>query len=106
MRLKENPITVYYQALEPIITKHNKNIKLKTFEGKTHITSDNYLRPTLSCKVPSNVQAVVSSLMLENEELNNTISVMSLKNEETELENIETNLDQDVRLTMLELGVM
>ena len=104
--LKENPITVYYQALEPIITKHNKNIKLKTFEGKTHITSDNYLRPTLSCKVPSNVQAVVSSLMLENEELNNTISVMSLKNEETELENIETNLDQDVRLTMLELGVM
>lgn len=104
--LKNNPITLYFELVEPVITKHNKNINLKTFEGKTHITSDNYLLPTLSCKVPSNVQAVVSSLMEENEELNNTISVMSLKNEETELENIETNLDQDVRLTMLELGVI
>lgn len=104
--LQNNPITLYYELIEPIIIKHNKNMNLKTFDGTTHMTSDNYLQPTISCKVPSNVQAVVSSLMLENEELNNTISVMSLKNEETELENIETNLDQDVRLTMLELGVI
>lgn len=104
--LQNNPITVYYELAEPIIKKHNKNINLKTFEGTTHITSDNYLQPTLSCKVPSNVQAVVSSLMLENEELNNTISVMSLESEEQNLSNIETNLDQDVRLTMLELGVI
>lgn len=102
----QNPTTVYYELAEPVIIKHNKNINLKTFEGTTHMTSDNYLLPTLSCKVPSNVQAIVTSLKEENEELNNTISVMSLKNEETELENIETNLDQDVRLTMLELGVM
>ncbi len=99
-------ITIYYELAEPVVTKHNKNINLKTFEVTTHITSDNYLQPTISCKVPSNVQAVVSSLMLENEELNNTISVMSLENEEKNLENIETNLDQDVRLTMLELGVI
>ena len=104
--LLQNPITVYYELAEPIIKKHNKNINLKTFEGTTHITSDNYLQPTLSCKVPSNIQAVVSSLMLENEELNNTISVMSLESEEQNLSNIETNLDQDVRLTMLELGVI
>lgn len=102
----ENNLTVYYELAEPIITKHNKNINLKTFEGTTHITSDNYLLPTINCKVPSNVQAVVRNLMLENEELSNTITVMSLKNEETELENIETNLEQDVRLTMLELGVI
>lgn len=104
--LNDNPITVYYELAEPVVTKHNKNINLKTFAGTTHITSDNYLPPTLSCKIPSNVQAIVTSLMEENEELNNTISVMSLENEEKNLENIETNLDQDVRLTMLELGVI
>ena len=103
---KLGTITVYYELAEPIITEHNKNINLKTFEGKTHITSDNYLLPTLSCKVPSNVQAVVMSLKEENQELNNTITEMSLESEEQNLSNIETNLDQDVRLTMLELGVM
>ena len=104
--LQMNPVTLYYELAEPIITEHNKNINLKTFEGTTHITSDNYLQPTISCKVPSNVQAIVSSLMLENEELNNTITEMKTVHNETELENIETNLDQDVRLTMLELGVV
>ena len=104
--LLQNPITVYYELAEPIIKKHNKNINLKTFEGKTHITSDNYLLPTISCKVPSNVQAVVMSLKEENQELNNTITEMKTVHEEIELENIETNLDQDVRLTMLELGVI
>ena len=104
--LSENPTTVYYELSEPIITKHNVNMNLKTFEGTTHITSDNYLQPSINCKVPSNVQAIVSNLIEENKTLNNTISAMSLENEEAELENIETNLDQDVRLTMLELGVM
>lgn len=104
--LQANPITVYYELAEPIIIKHNKNINLKTFDGTTHMTSDNYLQPTLSCKVPSNVQAVVMSLKEENQELNNTITEMKTVHEEIELENIETNLDQDVRLTMLELGVI
>ena len=104
--LSENPTTVYYELSEPIIKKHNKNINLKTFEGTTHITSDNYLLPTINCKVPSNVQAVVMSLKEENQELNNTITEMKTVHEEIELENIETNLDQDVRLTMLELGVI
>lgn len=80
--LKVNPIILYYELAEPIITKHNVNINLKTFEGTTHITSDNYLLPTISCKVPSNVQATIMNLKEENEALNNTISLMSLENEE------------------------
>lgn len=104
--LSQNNVTCIMPLQEEVITKHNKNINLKTFEGTTHITSDNYLQPTISCKVPSNVQAVVMSLKEENQELNNTITEMKTVHEEIELENIETNLDQDVRLTMLELGVM
>lgn len=105
--LKENPITVYYQALEPIITKHNKNIKLKTFEGKTHITSDNYLLPTLSCKVPSNVQAVVSSLMLENEALNGQVSTLNLENENLKTTNdIQDELIDTTMLATDEMYMM
>lgn len=79
--LQANPITVYYELAEPIITKHNKNINLKTFDGTTHMTSDNYLQPTISCKVPSNVQAVVMSLKEENEALNDQVSTLNLENE-------------------------
>lgn len=80
--LSQNPTIVYYELAEPVVTKHNKSPNLKTFDGITHITSDNYLLPTISCKVPSNVQAVVTSLMKENKRLNSTISLMSLENEE------------------------
>lgn len=104
--LQANPITVYYELAEPIITKHSQNMNLKTFDGTTHIISENYLPSTLSCKVPCDVQAVVTSLITENAELTNTISTMSLENEEQNLNNIETNVEQDVRLTMLELGVV
>lgn len=104
--LSQNNVTCIMPLQEPVITKHNKNMNSKTFDGTTHITSDNYLPSTLSCKVPCDVQAVVTSLITENEELTNTISTMSLENEEQNLNNIETNVEQDVRLTMLELGVV
>lgn len=101
----ENPITVYHELLEPIETIHEAP-SLKSFNETTHIFSENYLPATITTKIASNVQAVVMSLKEENKTLNNTISAMSLENEEAELENIETNLEQDVRLTMLELGVI
>lgn len=107
--LKNNPITVYYELAEPIIKKHNKNINLKTFEGTTHITSDNYLLPTLSCKVPSNVQALVMSLKEENEELARELKNTNLELEEktTQLEEMDTDLvatawDMDFRVCELE----
>lgn len=97
--LSQNPTTVYYELNEPIIKKHNKNINLKTFEGITHITSDNYLLPTITCKVPSNVQAVVMSLKEENEFLNNAVSLMSLENEEVKL--VNEAQDELINTTML-----
>lgn len=107
--LSQNPTTVYYELAKPIITKHNININLKTYDRTTHITSDNYLQATISCKVPSNVQATIMNLKEENEALNNTISLMSLENEEiktvneTQDELIDVSLcATDEMFTMLE----
>lgn len=102
--LSQNPTTVYYELETPTTTTISPLI-INSYDGVTHITSDNYLLPKITTKVPSNVQAVVTNLMNENQELNNQISVMSLESEENSLTNIETNLNNDVRITMLELGL-
>lgn len=105
--LQANPITVYYELAEPIITKHNKNINLKTFDGTTHMTSDNYLQPTISCKVPSNVQAVVMSLKEENEALNDQVSTLNLENENLKTTNdIQDELIDTTMLATDEMYMM
>lgn len=104
--LQSNPITVYYEVEEPIIIPLDEELTLKTFDTTTHITSNNYLLPKLSAKVPSNVQAVVSGLRTENEELKTDLKIMNLVTEENNIKNIETNLDQEARLTMIEMGVI
>lgn len=104
--LQSNPITVYYELAEPIIISLDEELTLKTFDTTTHITSNNYLLPTISAKVPSNVQAVVSGLRTENEALKTDLKIMNLVTEENNIKNIETNLDQEARLTMIEMGVI
>lgn len=104
--LKVNPTTVYYELDEPIIIPLDEELTLKTFDTTTHITSNNYLLPKLSAKVPSNVQAVVSGLRTENEVLKTDLKIMNLVTEENNIKNIETNLDQEARLTMIEMGVI
>lgn len=96
--LQANPITVCYELAESAITKHSKNMNLKTFDGVTHITSDNYLQPIISCKIPTNVQTVIANLKRENEELNDAVSLMSLKNEEIILVNETQNELIDISL--------
>ena len=66
-------------------------MQLKTFDGLTNIMSDNYLLPITSVKIPSNVQAVVSSLITENKELTEEVSTLSVENEELK----QTNEIQD-----------
>lgn len=97
--LNNNPITVYYELTEPVITKHNKNMNLKTYDGTTHITSTNVLPATISCKVPSNVQAVISNLKEENKALNTQVSTLNLENVDIK----ETNANQDelINTTMM-----
>ena len=55
------------------------------------------------------IATAVDEIRLDNKARDREVTELKervIRNEETELENIETNLDQDVRLTMLELGVM
>lgn len=104
--LKANPITVYYELAEPIKEEGNTE-ELRTYDGQTHIfTEGSLIEPTISCKVPSNVQAVVMNLRSENEALNNDVNTLQATAEENNLMNIETNVNQEARLTMLELGVI
>ena len=89
--LSQNPTTIYYELAEPIITELDETLQLKSYDGTTHITSDNYLLPITSAKIPSNVQAVVSSLINENKELTEEVSTLSVENEELK----QTNEIQD-----------
>ena len=89
--LQANPTTVYYELVEPIVTELDETLQLKSYDGTTHITSDNYLLPITSAKIPSNVQAVVSSLITENKELTEEVSTLSVENEELK----QTNKIQD-----------
>lgn len=86
--LQANPVTIYYELEEPVVIDHKKNLNLKTYEGVTHITSTNTLPATVSCKVPSNVNAVLQSERAKNvaltQELENTkenVQVLALENE-------------------------
>lgn len=104
--LQSNPTTVYYELATP--TKEEGNVEqLRTYDGTTNIfTEGSLINPTISCKVPSNVQAVVMNLREENQTLNNDVNTLQATTEENNLMNIETNVNQEARLTMLELGVI
>lgn len=103
---KNNPHTFYYE-LATSTTEEGNTEELRTYDGQTNIfTEGSLIEPTISCKVPSNVQQVVMNLRSENEALNNDVNTLQATTEENNLMNIETNVNQEARLTMLELGVI
>lgn len=99
--LQQNPITVYYQLAEPIVTKLPKKAELKTFEGTTHFTSNNKLLPSLSVKVPTNVQAILQDTRARNRELENELETTTLKLKEAD--NILKEMDTDLIKTNWEM---
>lgn len=99
--LQQNPTTLYYELETPIVSKLDKTVQLGTYNETTHITSDNYLQPNLSVKVPTNVQKVIQNLKVENRSLENELN----KSNNLILENAEYNLDNDLRITKYELGL-
>lgn len=88
--LKENPITVYYELNIPT-TEQLTPTQLKSFEGTTHITSNNTLQAHTSVKIHSYVQAVVTNLINENEALRSNVDILNVENEGLK----ETNEVQD-----------
>lgn len=99
--LQENPTTVYYELTEPIVTKLPKKAELKSFDGTTHFTSNNKLLPSLSVKVPSNVQAVLQDTRARNRELEIELETTTLKLKEAD--NILKEMDTDLIKTNWEM---
>lgn len=105
--LSQNPTTIQYEMQESYEETVEIYEYLRTFDDMTNVfTEGSLIEPIITAKIPSNTQAIISNLMSENEELTNTITIMKTTTDEKEMQNIEINLDQDLRLTMLELGVM
>ena len=88
--LSENPTTVYYELAEPI-TEQLTPTQLKSFEGTTHIMSNNTLQARTRVKIHSYVQAVVTNLINENKALRSNVDILNVENEGLK----ETNEVQD-----------
>ena len=102
-----NPITVWYELEEPYTEPINLDevildkIRLKSYKPITHITSDNYLLPTIKTQVPSDFNAVVLGLKNNNEAL--ASQVMSLRQTNDELETTNREQDDVIDVTLLAL---
>ena len=59
--LQANPTTVYYELTEPIIHYLTPS-QLKSFEGTTHVISENTLIPTTTTKILTSTYANVSNV--------------------------------------------
>ena len=93
--LQANPTTICYELKNPT-TKQLIPTQLKSFEGTTHIMSNNTLQAHTSVKIPSNVQAVVTNLINENEALRSNVDILNVENEGLK----ETNEVQDELIDM------
>ena len=104
---RNNPHTVWYELTTPYVEPINLDevildtIRLKSYEPITHITSDNYLPPTIKTQVPSDFNAVVLGLKSNNEAL--TSQVMSLRQTNDELEATNREQDDVIDVTLLAL---
>ena len=96
--LKDNNVTVYY-PLSNETTEQLTPQQLKSFDTTTHIISNNKLMSIASTKIHSNVQAIISTLKLENSDLKNNVELLSVENEELK----ETN---DVQDEMIDISMM
>ena len=104
---RNNPHTVWYELRKPYVEPINLDevildtIRLKSYEPITHITSDNYLLPTIETQVPSDFNAVVLGLKNNNEAL--ASQVMSLRQTNDELEATNREQDDVIDVTLLAL---
>jgi prephenate dehydratase len=59
--LSQNPMTIYYELFTPIIHYLTPS-QLKSFDGTTHVISENTLIPTMTTKILTNTYANVSNV--------------------------------------------
>lgn len=103
--LKANPVTIYYELATPIIEVGNME-QMITYDGITNIFQEGSLiNGLISCSVPSNVPEVLQAARARNVELEDELQTTKTQLEDITISTIEINLDQECRLTMLELGI-
>lgn len=97
--LQANPVTVYYQLATPIETPMEL-IPIRIYEGVTNIfTEGSLIEPTIKCKISTDVNSVIKTLQAVNARLTMVI-------QQNNLNTIALSVDQEARLTKLELGVI
>lgn len=98
--LQANPVTVYYQLETPIEEPIANLTQLRTYDKVTNVfTNGSLINPTIITKVPTNVNSVIKTLQAVNARLTMVIQQNSLNT-------IALSVDQESRLTKLELGVI
>jgi|GEM_PF-4126984 len=98
--LQANPVTVYYQLATPIEEPIANLTQLRTCDKVTNVfTNGSLINPTIITKVPTNVNSVIKTLQAVNARLTMVIQQNSLNT-------IALSVDQEARLTKLELGVI
>ncbi len=104
---KGDSLTIYYEALEDIIHNLDKDLNLEVYKDKTYISSNNTIQPVISCKVPTDVQATISTLRENNKELeeeNIKLKEVSYKNEATNyIQQIDIDNNQMATVELFEM---
>lgn len=97
--LSSNIVNAIYELATPITTEIETE-DMQSFDGQTNITTTNIVKPTLDIDIPSDLNAVVSNLMVENTSLKQ--ENQSLTNE---LENQKAVNEENTLLMNTILGV-
>jgi hypothetical protein len=105
--LKVNPITVYYQLATPVETQMDDLILPRTYEPITYLfTEGSLIESILKCKIPSSIPAKIQTLSLQNQALQAENIAFRNTLEENSLTSIENSVNQESKITVMELGVI
>ncbi|HAK42769.1 MAG TPA: hypothetical protein DCM59_08820 [Clostridium sp.] len=105
--LQANPVTVHYELATPVETPINDLVPVRTYDGVTNIfTEGSLIEPIIKGEIPSNIPAKIQTLSMENKTLQ--VENIKFRNtlEDNNLTNIETSVNQESKITMMELGVI
>lgn len=95
----------FIAKLETPITTEIETEDIQSFDGQTNITTTNVVKPTLDIDIPSDLNAVVSNLMVENSSLQAENQALSneLENQASSIETQQANLDYISMMTGVDL---
>lgn len=102
--LASNNLKAIHKLTTPITTEIETE-DWYSFDGQTNITTTNTVKPTIDIDIPSDLNAVVSNLMVENTSLKQENQALSseLENQASSIETQKANMDYISMMTGVEL---